>query len=245
MTPDAIDEMVKAGASVEVLAALWKSQLRDQARAVEEKRSKDRDRQRLHRSSRDVTECHSDTADVTPGHEQKKSPQTPKEKTTPLNGSPKGEPIPPPKARKGRTAEFEIPEWVPAEPWTAFADMRRRKGKPLDSFVAKQLFGRLRSIADAGWNLEDVITKAAIGNHDGFWMPDGRDSNVRRIVGKAGARPMSAAELRSAIAYAEDQNDLERADELKNQLAALRATGPPISAALPAQLRQAAQALRA
>jgi hypothetical protein len=219
MTPDAIDEMVKAGASVEVLAALWKSQLRDQARAVEEKRSKDRDRQRIHRSSRDVTECHSDTANVTAGHEQKKSPQTPKEKNTPLNGSPKGEPIPPPKARKGRTAEFEIPDWVPVEPWTAFAEMRRRKGKPLDSFVAKQLFGRLRSILDAGWNLEDVITKAAIGNHDGFWMPDGRDSNVRRAAGKADERPMNPQQLRSAIAFAEDNGDPDRAADLKRQLA--------------------------
>jgi hypothetical protein len=94
------------------------------------------------------------------------------------------------KARKSapRQTDFEIPDWVPAEPIAAFAEMRRRKGKPMDAYTAKQLFGRLRSIADAGWNLEDVIAKATIHQHDGFWMPDGRDSNVRR------ANPAASAE---------------------------------------------------
>lgn len=84
-----IDALVMAGVTVEQLAAAMKAELSEAGHRLDEKRAKDAERQRRSRLSRSVT--------VTPrdGADKKKSPQTPKEKTTPLNGSPKGEPIPP------------------------------------------------------------------------------------------------------------------------------------------------------
>lgn len=95
--------------------------------------------------------------------------------------------------KRARTTEFEIPDWVPAEPIAAFLAMRAKKKKPVDDYMAKQLFGRLKSIADAGWNLEDVINKATVNFHDGFWMPDGRDPSIR----KATVQPLSEEERKA------------------------------------------------
>lgn len=159
----------------------------------------------------------------------------------------KGRPIPA-KAEIGKTArkrarssDFEVPEDIPAVPWAAFAEQRKRRGKPLDSYTAKQLFGRLRTIREAGWNLEDVINKAAIGNHDGFWMPDGRDSNIRRSTNGSAGKPMNVEQLRSAIRFAEDHDDPDRAAELKRQLAAMSKPPDPKVASL---IRTATNGLR-
>lgn len=146
------------------------------------------------------------------------------------------------KPKRARSFEFEVPAWVPAEPWEAFAEMRRRKKKPLDDYTAKQLFGRLETIRAAGWNIEDVIAKATIAQHDGFWMPDGRDSNIRRSTPGTAKRPMTKDELRRAIAFAEDNQDHERAAELKRQLSA---TGPPADPKVAQLVRSVGNQLRA
>lgn len=221
MTEEGIDAMLAAGATAEVIAALWKAEISAREKAVAERRSKDRDRQRCHRASRDVTVTERESQPV-----QRVFPKENKSNPIQETQSPIGDSPSPRKSK--RSADFEVPDWVPAEPWAAFAEMRRRKKKPLDDFTAKQLFGRLRSIKDAGWNLDDVITKAAIGNHDGFWMPDGRDSNIRRTAGSNGSthRPMTIEELKRGIARAEDYGDPERADTLKAELKA-RLERPP------------------
>ena len=132
-----------------------------------------------------------------------------------------------------RSTDYEVEDWIPAEPWAAFEEMRRRKKKPLDSFTAKQLMGRLRSIRDAGWNVEDVITKAVVNCHDGFWMPDGRDPNVRRSPkGKAGSAvdPLALAETLEKRAEWYDSLDLAGdAADAREKAARLRrgSTGPP------------------
>jgi hypothetical protein len=115
MSPETIDAMLAAGASAEVLAAAWKAEIAAQEKALADKREKDAERQRRHRLSRNVTECHSDNADVTPTNVtpslDKTAPQTP-QKTKP-NPSP---PYNPPASQKRGTRladNFEPPEdWV-------------------------------------------------------------------------------------------------------------------------------------
>jgi hypothetical protein len=115
MSPETIDAMLAAGASAEVLAAAWKAEIAAQEKALADKREKDAERQRRHRLSRDVTECHSDNADVTGSGVtpslDKTAPQTP-QKTKP-NPSP---PYNPPASQKRGTRladNFEPPEdWV-------------------------------------------------------------------------------------------------------------------------------------
>jgi hypothetical protein len=227
--------MAAAGAPAEAIALAVEA-IQVSEVAINSRRAADRDRKRGQRSKlpenvtgqsaegpHNVTPISAnvpaETAPVSP-HEEISSPPS----ATP---SPKGDSPLAPRRRRSppRSADFEVPDWIPADAWAAFAEMRSRKGKPLDSYTAKHLFGRLRTILDAGWNIEDVINKAAVGNHDGFWMPDGRDSNLRRTTANGKPRALNMEELRSAIRYAEDQDDFDRLAELREALAALRA--PP------------------
>lgn len=129
--------------------------------------------------------------------------------------------------KRVRPPNFEIPEWVPAEPIAAFLAMRAKKKKPVDDYMAKQLFGRLKSIADAGWNLEDVINKATVNYNDGFWMPDGRDSSIR----KAGGPALHEAERRKRDLANADWFDSigrhDQAEEVRRRWATV-SSGTPI-----------------
>jgi len=103
-------------------------------------------------------------------------------------------------SKRGRAKPTpDVPNDIPAEPWTEFELMRTAKRKPLNDFSRKQLWGRLRSIRDAGWNIEDVMAKAIVSQHDGFWMPDGRDSNIRR-ANEPRAGPFDMEEYRAKLA---------------------------------------------
>lgn len=62
MSPETIDAMLDAGATAEVIAAAWKAEIAEQAKATEIRRAKDRDRQRRHRESRDVTRTKCDAS---------------------------------------------------------------------------------------------------------------------------------------------------------------------------------------
>jgi hypothetical protein len=101
--------------------------------------------------------------------------------------------------RKRVQPTFELPSIIPAELWAEFEAMRVRKKKPLTDFGRKQLVGKLVNIAEAGWNIEDVMAKAIVGCHDGFWMPDGRDSNIRR-ANEPRAGPVNLDEYRERLA---------------------------------------------
>lgn len=104
MTPETIDAMLAAGASAEVIAAAWKGELADQERAAHERRAKDRDRQARHRSSRDVTPCHSDNP--APLNPPLKVSPDPFKKSPPISPRPVG--------RGSRLpSNFEAPgEWI-------------------------------------------------------------------------------------------------------------------------------------
>jgi hypothetical protein len=121
----------------------------------------------------------------------------------PVPQSPKGDS--PKKKTRIRSDDFEVPSFVPAEPWAAFAAMRRAKKKPIDSYMAARHFGKLRQIADAGWNLADVIDKATNGFWDGFWMPDGKDPNIRRANDTGARQPFDKAAYDARLAKIDRQ----------------------------------------
>lgn len=132
--------------------------------------------------------------DATLQQQEATPPETETENTPPSepNGSSGG------KRKRARPA-FELPSIIPAELWAEFEAMRARKKKPLTDFGRKQLVGKLVNIAAAGWNIEDVMAKAIVGCHDGFWMPDGRDSNIRR-ANEPRAGPVNLDEYRERLA---------------------------------------------
>lgn len=151
--------------------------------------------------------------------------------------------------KRARSADDEIPDFVPRGPWEAFEAMRTKKKKPTTPYIRKQLWGRLRSIQEAGWNLEDVINKATINFNDGFWMPDGRDPNVRRAtVTKAGAAdPLAlAATLEKRADWYDSIDRAGDAAEAREKAARLRRGhgGPPkaIGDLIPKHLQHHGQA---
>lgn len=164
--------------------------------SAERRRARDREYQAERRRQKSAESAESsDRADSVPPKENKSNPPS-------LKPSPIGDVKKPTKSKKGRSFEFETPDWFnpdETEAWTAFARMRFRKGKPVDDYTAKQLFGRLRSIADAGWNITDVMVKATVAQHDGFWMPDGKDSNIRR-ANEPRAGPVNMDEYKERLA---------------------------------------------
>jgi hypothetical protein len=62
LTGGHLDALLEAGATAEQIVALVKADMAERERALEEKRAKDAERQRRHRSSRDVTVTACDTA---------------------------------------------------------------------------------------------------------------------------------------------------------------------------------------
>lgn len=75
---------------------------------------------------------------------------------------------------------FEIPDWVPAEPWAAFDAMRKRKKAPIDGYIADRLFETLSKAAAEGWDIAKVLDKATVNNWTDLYMPTpGRDDAMR------------------------------------------------------------------
>lgn len=121
-----LDALLAAGATAEMIVAAVKADAAKDALAVEAKRAKDRERQRRHRESRDVTPCHSDGAD-SPSLD-KSPPQTPL----------KINPIPCVRdAREGRWHRLPD-EWQPARPLPAAIQAKADQWPPgaLDDALA-------------------------------------------------------------------------------------------------------------
>lgn len=84
--------------------------------------------------------------------------------------------------KRVRTPDFQIPDWVPAEQWAAFAEMRRAKKAALDSYTAERLFTKLESMSGAGWDIGKVLDKATINRWTDLYTPTpGRDDEMRAV----------------------------------------------------------------
>lgn len=130
-----IDAMIAAGASAEVIAAAWKAEIKAEAEAVEDRRAKDRDRQRRHRLSRDVTVTDADNAlpGATPSQD-KEIPHTPKE-IKPI-------PSPPYRPPASQKRGSRLPDdFEPPEDWIAWA-MAKRGWSRIEAIDECECFAR-------------------------------------------------------------------------------------------------------
>lgn len=198
-------------------------------KAAENKRAYDREYQRERREDRKNRATSYDSPD---GSLDKGFPATPS-KTQTSNA-----PLTP--QTKGKKRGVPIPaDWTPPLIDELSPKAKEAAGKwpagryeaEAEAFVAFWLNdGRCRP----DWRLTWISRIIAV---HGQVMRDARFAPATNGVGRAPQRPMNAAELRSAIAWAEDQNDLDRAAELKQQLAALRSKPPdPAVAGLVSQV---------
>jgi len=195
-----IDAMIDAGASAQVIAAAWKAEIAQQEMATAERRANDRERQRRHRVSRDVTVTNAESADIggVSPHEVNNLPPHPEPQPAKA-----GSPL----ARGARLPDdFSLPD-----DWRAWATAERKWDR-------SAIEAEAASFADF-WH-----AKPGKDGRKLDWLATWRNwvRNSRRPNGNSnGSRPMNADEIRSSIRYAEDHDDPDRAADLKRQLADL------------------------
>lgn len=205
-----IDALVANGVTVEQLAAAVKADLAEGDARVQIKREKDAARQRKSRASRSVTVTPCDTKDAPPNESISNPPPPSETKVSSVGKRGRAHPI------------FELPSWVPVEPWAAFEKMRKGMRAPFGDDAKRGIVGDLDRLRGEGHDPAKLLLKAVKLGWRGVFAGD--DTRTGKTVN--GNRPMNADEIRAGIRFAEDRDDLDRAAELKRQYAALTAKPP-------------------
>lgn len=165
MITDAIlDAMVESGCSAEQIAAVVKAALRKQDDKKTEQRARDAERQRRHRKSRNVTQCHSDNANVTHGNVTLPPlvpPSSPCIPTIP--------PIIPPSASE-KHAQAEVSRETIGEDWRgAFEDWYQRYPHKVGRKAAEKAYAAAHRKVDAATLLEGIQRYIASKPADRPW----------------------------------------------------------------------------
>lgn len=81
----------------------------------------------------------------------------------------------PPKPPKGgkRKSDFELPDWVPAEPWAAFVEMRKAIKHPLTPNSMKLAVAELDRLRQAGNDPAAVLNQSALKSYRGLFEVKG------------------------------------------------------------------------
>jgi hypothetical protein len=119
-----------------------------------------------------------------------------------------------PKSRK-RASDFELPEWVPEEPWKAFVEMRRAIPKvPFTLRAAKEIVGDLERLRSEGHDPGKVLLLAVKRGWRGVFG----DNTTTGPVAAKPPKELTVEELHSAIRFRRDIGDEERAQGLESEL---------------------------
>lgn len=120
-----------------------------------------------------------------------------------------------PKARK-RAVEFELPEWVPEEPWKAFVEMRKAIPKvPFTLRAAKEIIGDLERLRAEGHDPGKVLLLAVKRGWRGVF---GDHTTTGAVAIKPPAE-MTVEQIQNAIRFRRDIGDEAKAAELEAELA--------------------------
>ena len=74
--------------------------------------------------------------------------------------------------------ETELPDWVPAEAWNAWVEMRIRIKKPMSIRARKQALKKLWGFKMTGYDIESMIDRSENGKWTDFW-PKGEPTQDR------------------------------------------------------------------
>lgn len=100
--------------------------------------------------------------------------------------------------------DFDIPDFVPAEPWAAYDAMRKRKKAPMNGYIAEKQFKKLAQFAAAGWDIAKILDKATVNNWTDLFEPTpGRDDAMRANPSRAAndAPKLSPEEQRAYVEH--------------------------------------------
>ncbi len=155
-TPDVLDETIGfPGFSVAMIgvgwlefdgSSLWMPQFEEHNGQSAKKRAQDADRKRNDRN------LSASQADKKRTREEKNR----EEKDTPQSPLPGVE-------------GWTLPDWVPAEPWQQFEEMRRKKKKPMTDAARKLAVTKLDTLRTAGHDAATVIGQSVLHAWDSFY----------------------------------------------------------------------------
>lgn len=72
-------------------------------------------------------------------------------------------------SKEPSTIRTVIPDWVPADAWKAFVEMRQKIKKPLTEYAKELAVKDLKKLVDAGQDAEDVINQSVLKSWQGFF----------------------------------------------------------------------------
>ena len=144
--------------------ALAEARVEVASEAIAARRAKDRDRQNRRRS-RDVTDCHVMSRDVT----DKKDPDKEKSPKPPKEINPKNNPPISPH-----------PDWLPADEWAAFVEMRRSIRKPMTARAVELAIGKLDQYRRLGHKPAEVLNQSILNSWQDLFPP--RENSVKPKV---------------------------------------------------------------
>jgi len=81
---------------------------------------------------------------------------------------------------------FVLPDWVPVESWTGFAEMRRTIHKPMTARGQKLIVQKLSGFKASGYNIAEILDNSTMSNWAGVFEPRQNggmghgESNARR-----------------------------------------------------------------
>jgi hypothetical protein len=228
---EVLDALLAAGATAEMIVAAVKADVASEDARVQAKREANAARQRKFKAKRKVTPDNARNAlpsvtnagNATPPNENISNPPDPPVEAD-ASTAPKG------RVERG----FKIPiDWEPptiaelspearalAEKWPAAA-YRAEAEAFRNYWLAETGKAARKSDWNRAWANRIVAVNGKVMRQAKFAEPS--------VVGRASKATMNSTQLRSAIAYAEDNGDPDRAADLKRQLAELQrcSTGPP------------------
>ncbi|WP_116521024.1 DNA replication domain protein [Achromobacter insuavis] len=155
-TPDVLDETIGfPGFSAAMIGvgwlefdgfSLWMPQFEEHNGQSAKKRAQDADRKRNDRNS-SASEADKKRTREEKNRKEKDNPQSP------LPG----------------VEGWLLPDWVPAEPWQQFEEMRRKKKKPMTDAARKLAVTKLDTLRTAGHDVATVIGQSVLHAWDSFY----------------------------------------------------------------------------
>lgn len=82
--------------------------------------------------------------------------------------------VPPPKKKPNghkHASAFELPDWIPKEPWDAWIEARKKQRNAPTDFALKLAVAKLQSLRDEGYSPAHVLATAAFNGWTGLWKP--------------------------------------------------------------------------
>lgn len=75
-----------------------------------------------------------------------------------------------------QTAQEELPNWLPAKPWTEFVEMRRSMGKraPFTDAAQRNIIAKLGKLRSEGHDPTDLLTEAVSRGWRGVFAPEAK-----------------------------------------------------------------------